>query len=284
MSTDTDSTPIAEKANSEAIKELFNADNTEPINTRGLAFIKNFYTDRESLQRLKEWAMYTSVERLRDKLPTETDGAGADRHEMRDQLLTDERVNGILHSRAYLEIYYRKAYAGLREAYIGKADKDYSDLLTEIYELDDTLNEIFVRLVEEQEGVVITSAKQLQDITGIHRLKWDELSDKEAREEARTQISLLFTQAMGYRYEQALLKILDGGGNYSDLSKLSPAKFNLPDYHRDGSIAEAIYQYFYLMDTSTARPNINDIAEVLGAPYEVVLLASQRHRLWKPQD
>lgn len=283
MSTDTDSTLIANKANSEAIKELFNVNNTEPINTRGLAFIKNFYADKRSLQRLKEWAMYTSVERLRDKLPVEEEGEPYT-DVIKEQLYTDERVNGIVHSRAYLEIYYRKAYAGLREAYIGKADKDYSDLLTEIYELDDTLNEIFVRLVEEQEGVVITSAKQLQDVTGIHRLKWDELSDKEAREEAHTQISLLFTQAMGYRYEQALLKILDEGGNYCDLSKLSPAKFNLPDYHRDGSIAEAIYQYFYLMDTSTARPNINDIAEVLGAPYEVVLLASQRHRLWKAQD
>lgn len=285
MSTDTDSTKIAEQANIEALRELLNGYNTEPISTRGLAFIKNYFADRNSLQKLKEWAMCTPVERLREKLPPE-DEAELYTDVINDQLLTNERVNGMLNSRAYLDIYYRKAYAGLRE--LGKANKDYSDLLTEIHELDTPLNEIFVRLVEEQEGVTITSAKQLQDVTGIHRLKWDELSDKEAREEARSQMESTFMLAMEYRYEQALLGILDKGGNYGDLLELSPAKFNLPDYHRDSSIAEAIYQYFYLMDTSTARPNIKDIAEILGAPYETVYQASQRHTIkplpWKQQD
>ena len=59
---------------------------------------------------------------------------------------------------------------------MGDESKTYEDLFTEIYQDETYLNEIFVRLVEETEGVAITSAKQLQELTGITEIYgyWDE--------------------------------------------------------------------------------------------------------------
>jgi len=149
---------------------------------------------------------------------------------------------------------YKRSYEELKT--LGDQDSTYwTDLLQEIYEDEAYQNEIFVRLVEEQYKVEITSAKQLQELTGITALYnyWDKgkgfLSDEEAialakkqnkplksykatpaqsKAEATRQLQEIFTTAMYYRYSKTLEGMLEAGATYKDLLQLDPKQFNLP--------------------------------------------------------
>jgi hypothetical protein len=274
MNIEEHNTPVVDTAINETLKELLNLNKAEPIDTERLGFLLNYFIDRGNIQLLK----YQSID-TNDIQPDYNNYQDTEPYKeiIKDNnpedILNNEMVRALRNKKIYRRTYYRKVYEGLKDTEINKG---WIDLITEIYEDDKALNEIFVRLVEEQRKVTITSAKALQENTGIYRLGYDKNHEKE---EARKQMEHLFTSAMRYRYEKALEEMLDGGEKYSDLLKIAPAKFNLPDGHKKNAIEEAIYNSFELGDTPTIRPNVEDVAKAIGAPFEVVLRSSQRHNI-----
>ncbi len=274
MNIEEHNTPIVDNAINETLKELLNLNIAESIATERLGFLLNYFMDRGSMQLLKYLRIDTN-----DILPNQSNYNDTElfkeivKDNGSEDILSNEMVRALRNKKAYRRTYYRKVYQGLKDTEIHKG---WIDLLTEIYEDDKALNEIFVRLVEEQRNITIASAKALQEITGIYRLGYDQSHEKV---KARRQMEHVFTSAMRYRYEKALEEMLDGGEKYSDLLKTAPAKFNLPDSHKEDAIQEAIYNSFELGDTPTIRPNIEDVAKAIGAPLEVVLRSSQRHNI-----
>jgi len=186
---------------------------------------------------------------------------------------------------------YTENYAILKA--ILDENNDYQLLYKELYQDEYFQQEIFVRLVEEKEGTVVKSAKQLQELTGITEVygEWDEEKQelipykdkepttKEAQEEADRQIKETFTQGMVYRYTKALEDILKGGGVYSELLKVKPSYFNLPETwsghlatDKHSSILWAIVDVFSLMESnSSVRPDLRSIAQEIEAPYSVIM-------------
>jgi hypothetical protein len=284
METEKSSTPVVDKAVTDTYTELIELEYTDPKSKERQLYLIKFLTDRAIAPQLKYKAIDKS-DILPDSSKWKETRLGRAIIGEREYVTRDEVMRALVSSKVFRRTYYRKAYEGLKETYIGKQDKDYSDLLTEIYEDDPDLNEIYVRLVEEQEGVTITSAKQLQELTGIDRLKWDELSDKDARAEARRQIGDTFIKAMKYRYAKALEEMLDKGAKYSDLLKTDPAKYHLSDSDRADVIQEAIFNSFELGETEDMNKHLQDIVMTIEAPHEVVLLASKRHAdEWNTQE
>ncbi|MCX6249779.1 MAG: hypothetical protein NTX61_03410 [Bacteroidetes bacterium] len=274
MNIEEHNTPVVDNAINETVKELLNQNKTGTIETERLGFLLNYFIDSGSIEPLK----YLRID-TKDILPNRSNYTDTELHmesgkdNRPEDILCNEMVRALRNKKIYRRTYYRKVYQGLKDTEIHKG---WIDLLTEIYEDDKALNEIFVRLVEEQRKVTITSAKALQDITGIIRLGFDKNNEKE---EARRQMGHVFTSAMRYRYEKALEEMLDGGEKYNDLLNTTPAKFNIPDSHKEDAIEEAVYNSFELGDTSTIIPNIVDVAKTIGAPFELVLRSSQRYTI-----
>jgi len=270
MNIEEHNTPVVDNAINETLKELLDLNKAEPIDTERLGFLVNYFIDRGSMQLLKYLRIDTN-----DILPNQSNYNDTElfKEILNDngpeEVLSNEMVRALRNKKTYRRTYYRKVYQGLKDTEIHKG---WIDLLTEIYEDDKALNEIFVKLVEEQRKVTITSAEALQKNTGIYRLGYDKSHEKE---EARRQMEHIFTSAMRYRYEKALEEMLDGGEKYSDLLKTAPAKFNLPESHKEDAIQEAIYNSFELGDTPAIRPELEDVAKRIGAPLEVVLRSSQ---------
>lgn len=220
--------------------------------------------------------------------------------ELRGNIM-DSVVEALLKSYEYKDRLYKKSYDRLKAAY--KETESWGDLFTEIYEDEQYLNEIFVRLVEEEEGVAVTSAKQLQELTGITEIYgyWDEEkgetvpygdkkpTKKEAQEIAFKQIEGTFISAMSYRYSKALEDILQAGGKYKDLLQVKPAYFNLPETwsgvlasDKESSILWAIEDVFRIGEPNTSvRPDLKAIAQEIEAPYSVLLEAHKLCNKWK---
>ena len=80
----------------------------------------------------------------------------------------------IIKSKEFKDEIYNKSYNKLK-ALVDKGET-FGDIFTEIYEDEGYLNDIFIRLIEDKEGVAITSAKQLQELSGITEIYgyWDE--------------------------------------------------------------------------------------------------------------
>ncbi len=274
MNIEEHNTPVVDNAINETLKELQNLNKAGPIETERLRFLITYFIDRRSMQLLK----YQSID-ASDIFPNRSNYNDTELYKeivkdnSPEDVQSNEMVKALRNKKTYRRTYYRKAYQGLKDTEIHKG---WIDLLTEIYEDDKALNEIFVKLVEEQRNVTITSAKALQEITGIYRLGYDQSHEKV---EARRQMEHIFTSAMRYRYEKALEEMLDGGEKYSDLIKTDPAKYHLTDSDKEDAIQEAIYNSFELGDTPTIRPNIEDVAKAIGASFEVVVLSSQRHNI-----
>lgn len=216
----------------------------------------------------------------------------------------DNVVEALIKSSEFKDNLYKKSYERLKA--IGDESKSYGDLFTEIYEDETYLNEIFVRIVEETEGVAITSAKQLQELTGITEIYgyWDEEkgetvpygdkkpTKKEAQEIAFKQIEATFTSAMSYRYSKALEDILEAGGKYSDLLQVKPSFFNLPESwsgtlatDQYSSILWAIENAFLIgKPNPSVRPDLKAIAQEIEAPYSVLMDAHKICNKWKLQS
>lgn len=223
--------------------------------------------------------------------------------ELRGRVM-DNVVEALIKSSEFKDSLYKKSYERLKA--LGDESKSYGDLFTEIYQDETYLNEIFVRLVEETEGVAITSAKQLQELTGITEIYgyWDEEkgetvpygdkkpTKKEAQEIAFKQIEEAFTSAMSYRYSKALEDILEAGGKYSDLLQVKPSYFNLPETwsgclptDQYSSILWAIENAFLIGEPNTSvRPDLKVIAQEIEAPYSVLMDAHKICNKWKLQS
>lgn len=223
--------------------------------------------------------------------------------ELRGRVM-DNVVEALIKSSEFKDSLYKKSYDRLKA--LGDENKSYGDLFTEIYEDETYLNEIFVRIIEETEGVAITSAKQLQELTGITEIYgyWDEEkgetvpygdkkpTKKEAQEIAFKQIEATFTSAMSYRYSKALEDILDAGGKYSDLLQVKPSFFNLPESwtgtlatDQYSSILWAIENAFLIGEPNTSvRPDLKAIAQEIEAPYSVLMDAHKICNKWKLQS
>jgi len=211
--------------------------------------------------------------------------------EMRGRVM-DNVVEALIKSSEFKDSLYKKSYERLKA--LGDENKSYGDIFTEIYEDETYLNEIFVRIVEETEGVAITSAKQLQELTGITEIYgyWDEEkgetvpygdkkpTKKEAQEIAFKQIEDTFIKAMSYRYSKALEDILEAGGKYSDLLQVKPSYFNLPKTW-SGCLGSDQYSsilwalsFEFLIDEPGGLmmlPDLRSIAQEVEAPYSVLM-------------
>jgi hypothetical protein len=206
-----------------------------------------------------------------------------------DALKESGQMETLIFTKEVSEALYEKTY----QAFIDSAPETetWQDLFTEISPNENFTHEIFVRLVEEQEKIEITSAKQLQDITGITHIYgyWDALkgetvpsegkkivTKKQAQAEAYEQVEETFTKAMQFRYERFLKERLRNGEKYKDLLDVNPSSFYLPEGYKETAIKRAVSQYFELWDTSRLKPDFGSIADKINAPYSFVIDASKQ--------
>ncbi len=213
----------------------------------------------------------------------------------------DTVVEALIKSYEFKDSLYERLKALVNEG------TSWGDLFgREIYSDEQYLNEIFVRLVEEKHGVAITSAKQLQELTGIKEVYgyWDEEkgetipygdkkpTKKEAQEIAFNQVEDTFIKAMSCRYSKALEDIVDAGGKYNDLLQVKPKYFYLPETwsgclasDQDSSILWAIEETFLIGEPNTAvKPDLKAIAREIEAPYSVLMEAHKICNKWKLQS
>jgi len=203
-------------------------------------------------------------------------------------------VDTIIKSREYKDKLYKKSYDKLKA--LSDEGTSYGDLFTEVYDDESYLNDIFIRLIEEEEGVTITSAKQLQELTGITEIygEWDKETEKikpypgkeaistkkEAQEEALRQMEHTLIQGMYNRYFTTLEDMLQAGAKYKDILLLSPKDFNLPDQwsgtlakNKEEVILWAI-SFTYLINEPgnlMMLPSLRTVAEEIEAPYSVLM-------------
>lgn len=195
--------------------------------------------------------------------------------------------------RGFRDELYKRSYDKLKA--LVDSGTTFGDVFTEIYSDEYYLNDIFIRLVEEKEGVLITSAKQLQELTGITEIYgyWDSekgetiqykdktiSTKKEAKEEAKKQIEETFTAGMYSRYSSILESMLEAGAKYKDIVIINPKDFNLPEKwsgtlatNKEEVILWAI-SFTYLINEPAGLmmlPNLRLIAEEIEAPYSVLM-------------
>lgn len=169
----------------------------------------------------------------------------------------------------------------LKEFYesTGSWQKVFSDFIPE----ESYVCEIFVRLVEEKTGKTITSAKNLQEATGIKAYGSfsegkDEViryktkpTEKQVKADTAEQVTDIFLRGMENRYYDTLYRLLKAGGKYSDLLKIEPSEFHLPQSYKEETIKKVLCISYNLWDPPGARPDVKTIAEHIEAPYSVVL-------------
>ena len=202
-------------------------------------------------------------------------------------------VDTLIKSREYKDKLYKKSYDRLKA--LVDEGKTFGDIFTEIYSDESYLNDIFIRLIEDKEGVAITSAKQLQELSGIKEIHgyWDEdkgeivqykdktiSTKKEAQEEAKKQIEETFIQGMYNRYFTTLEDILEAGAKYKDILLLNPKDFNLPDQwsgtlakNKEEVILWAIGFTYLINEPGSLMmlPSLRTVAEEIEAPYSVLM-------------
>lgn len=270
---------ISEKATAETIRELI-LDNSLQPGEMCRPYAKRIYM--------------TKIVAPLEELVRTLSRTGVDKEEIKDIIIQrakeqeDSFIRAIKDGGAFRELHYANNYKALKGA-----DKEgitsWGDLFTEIPMDDEMLSEIFVRLVEEQEGVEVTSAKQLQELTGIKEIYGyfdeekggivpyngtKEPTKKEAQAEAFKQVADCFTSAMCFRYCATLEALLRNGGKYKELLSVKAEDFYLPQEKADYVLRRTIALSFNLYDSRAFRPDLRTVADELQAPYEVILRAS----------
>jgi hypothetical protein len=202
-------------------------------------------------------------------------------------------VDTLLKSREYKDKLYKNSYDKLKA--LVDEGKTFEEVFTEVYSDESYLNDIFIRLIEEKKGVAITSAKQLQELSGITEIYgyWDKdkgetvqykdktiSTKKEAQEEAKKQIEETFIQGMYNRYFTTLEDMLDAGAKYKDILLLNPKDFYLPEQwsgtlakNKDEVILWTI-GFTFLIDEPGGLmllPSLRTVAEEIEAPYSVLM-------------
>ncbi len=191
----------------------------------------------------------------------------------------------LLKSREYKDKLYKKSYDKLKA--LVDEGKPFKEIFTEIYSDESYLNDIFIRLIEDKEGVAITSAKQLQELSGITEIygSWEENKEKkptkkQAQEEANKEIEDTFIQGMYNRYFCTLEDMLEAGAKYKDILLLSPKDFNLPNQwsgtlakNKEEVIRWAIGFTYDINEPAslTMFPSLRAVAEEIEAPYSVIM-------------
>ena len=202
-------------------------------------------------------------------------------------------IGALSKSFEFKDLIYKKNYEGLRAS--GKEGSTYYDLLSQIYQDCNLLNEIFIRIVEETEGVEITNVKQLQDLTGITEVYGDpeeegykEPTKQQAKKEALKQLEDVFIKGMSYRYSATLINLLQEGANYTDLLNINPSAFNLPETWT-GTIAKdkytsilwAIEEVFRIGEPATSvKPSLKFVAKEINAPLSVLMDVNKICHQW----
>jgi predicted CopG family antitoxin len=180
--------------------------------------------------------------------------------------------------------FYQEVYKEFSE--LLRKDAAWQKLFPYVLSGETSFSEIFVRLVEEKTGKLVTSAKQLQQITGIYEVyhhvnsetgKLCQMKEPLTKEQAQADaVSLMketFLLAMEHRYYNVLDSALRNGSKYKDIVSIQPSFFNLPESYKEKTIKRAICVYYDLINGFTIRPDVNTVAEELDAPYSVVFEA-----------
>ena len=200
----------------------------------------------------------------------------------------------VIKSREFKDTLYKKSYDKLKA--LVDEGIDFQTIFTEVYDDESYLNDIFIRLIEDKNKVAITSAKQLQELSGITEIygEWDNETEKikpypgkeaistkkEAQEEALKQIEDTFIQGMYNRYFTTLEDMLEAGAKYKDILLLSPKDFNLPDQwsgtlakNKEEVILWAIGFTYLINEPGSLMmlPSLRAIAEEIEAPYSVLM-------------
>jgi hypothetical protein len=190
----------------------------------------------------------------------------------------DKIIKAFTKTFAFSEAFYEEAYKRLKQFH--KENNSWAVLFTEIIEEESHFCEIFVRLIEEETGQLITSPEQLQKITGIYEINgtWEgdkkitkELKKQTMRALATAEIEDTFARAMEHRYYEVLTACLKTGGKYKDLLEIKPSLFYLGEAYQEETIKKVLCIYYNLWDPPHIRPDIKTIAEAIEAPYSVVL-------------
>lgn len=277
----------------------------DEVNTR---IIKELYKDPGNIPAWANKTYETYMENIKNKYRLLAESRGLTDIEIAEALKEaregiDKLLDSVAKKPEFRDSLYKESYNKFKAL-----DEDYSwsDLLQEIYEDAYYLNEIFVRLVEEQEGVNITSGKQLQELTGITECNsyWDKdkgfltqeealdlskkqkkplksykATEKQIKEEAYRGMEDTFIKAMYFRYYTTLENMLEAGASYKDLLLLEPGSFNLSESW-EGCLASnqytailwAISMTFEVDEPgSYSNPDLRAIAEEIGAPYSVLM-------------
>ena len=216
------------------------------------------------------------------------------------QTLLGVVADTIVESREFKDKFYKKSYDKLK-ALVDEGNS-FGDIFTEIYSDEEYLNDIFIRLIEEKEGVAITSAKQLQELSGITEIYgyWDKDKEeivqykdntisnkKEAQNEAKRQIEETFIVGMFNRYIITIEDMLEAGAKYKDVLLLNPKDFNLPEQwsgtgakNKQEVILWAISLSYVIRETPglMITPSLRSIAKKIEAPYSVVMDSYKLHR------
>lgn len=225
--------------------------------------------------------------------------SGGKFEDFKDEILKEYRENmsivigAITKSFEFKDLIYKKNYEELKAS--GKEGSTYYDLLSEIYLDQNMLSEIFIRIVEETEGVEITNVKQLQELTGITEVYGDpeeegykEPTKQQAKKEALRQLEDIFIKGMSYRYSATLINLLQEGANYTDLLNINPSAFNLPDTWT-GTIAKdkytsilwAIEEVFRIGEPATSvKPSLKFVAKEINAPLSVLMDVNKICHQW----
>jgi len=203
-------------------------------------------------------------------------------------------VDTLIKSREYKDTLYKKSYDRLKA--LVDEGTDFQTIFTEVYDDESYLNDIFIRLIEDKNKVAITSAKQLQELSGITEIygEWDNETEKikpypgreaistkkEAQEEALKQMEHTLILGMYNRYFTTLEDMLEAGAKYKDILLLEPKDFNLPDQwsgtlakNKDEVILWAIGFTYLINEPGSLMmlPSLRTVAEEIGAPYSVLM-------------
>lgn len=203
----------------------------------------------------------------------------AEEREKEARALLSLVVESITNSRVYERALYKNQYSKLKA--LVDEGKTFAEIFTQIHEDESYLNDVFIQIIEEKEGVAITSAKQLQKLSGITEI-WEQIisNKKEAQKEAEKQIEDTFIKGMSNRYSTTIEDMLEAGAKYKDITLLNPKDFNLPDQwtgtlakNKEDVILWAI-SFTYLINEPQALitlPNLRAVAEEIEAPYSVLM-------------
>jgi hypothetical protein len=200
----------------------------------------------------------------------------------------------VIKSREFKDTLYKKSYDKLKD--LVDEGIDFQTIFTEVYDDESYLNDIFIRLIEDKNKVAITSAKQLQELSGITEIygEWDNETEKikpypgkeaistkkEAQEEALKQMEHTLILGMYNRYFTTLEDMLEAGAKYKDILLLSPKDFNLPDQwsgtlakNKEEVILWAIGFTYLINEPGSLMmlPSLRAIAEEIEAPYSVLM-------------